>query len=463
MKYQDFIASKHLKLLDSGFDCPDSWMPGLLKDWQSEIVLWAIRKGRAAMFEECGLGKTAQQLAWASAVHRKTGGDVLILAPLAVSQQTVSEGIKFDVHVNLARTADDLRPGINIANYERLHHFDASFFAGVVLDESSILKSLNGKTKTRLVESFSHTPYRLCCTATPAPNDYIELGNHAEFLGIMSTSEMLARWFVNDGFESGKWRLKGHAHSAFWEWVSSWAVCVSKPSDVGEYSDDGFILPELETIEHQIRVDGSDFANGMLIKMHRTSASDIKREMRHTIAARVSKAADVVKTQNGEPCVIWCELNDESTALCRAIPGAVEITGGMDTDRKESILMQFSTGEIQCLITKPRIAGFGLNWQHCRNIIFVGCSYSFEARYQAVRRCWRFGQTKKVFDHVILAGSESKIFDVVKEKERKFLHMRDKMSGGFMKASDTINGQAGMVKYRGKESKLPSFLQSRCA
>ena len=459
--YRNFIKGKHKTIQDSGFSVPASWLSPFLADWQAVLVEWALRKGRAALFEECGMGKTLQQLAWADAVCRYTNGNVLILAPLAVARQTVAEGAKFGIEVNYARDAGQVRPGITVTNYERMHLFDSSGFAGVALDESSILKALYGKTKTRLVDAFSRTPYRLCCTATPAPNDYVELGNHVEFLGIMSTMEMLSRWFINDGFESGKWRLKRHAADDFWDWASTWAISAYTPSDVGEYDDSGFVLPERRVFEHHVAVENEYCSNGMLINMHRGSASHIKKEMRNSIGARVERAAGLVGDMDGDDCVVWCELNEESTALCRAIPGAREITGSMDLDRKEALLDAFSSGDLAVLVTKPRIAGFGLNWQHCRNMIFVGCSYSFEARYQAVRRCWRFGQTRTVHDHVVMAGREAMIFAAVKEKERKFMDMRSNLAGAFRRAAYSISGKGAMRTYQGSEISLPRFLHGR--
>ena len=460
MDYRQFIASKFLKVPPCGFHADDRMIPSKLFDWQKEIVRWATSRGRAAIFAACGLGKTAMQLAWAEQVVNHTNKPVIIMAPLAVSQQTVAEGCKFGIDVKSIRGMGSVTdPAIYIINYEMLAHVNPDLFGGVVLDESSILKALIGKTKMRLIETFQSVPYRLCCTATPAPNDHAELGNHAEFLGIMRTPEMLSTWFVNDGFQVGHWRLKGHAVESFWQWVSSWAVSLNKPSDIGDFSDDGFILPELNTVKHKIPVDETDFANGLLIKTSASSASTIKRDMRKTLALRVAKAAEICTKQDG-PCIVWCELNDESTALVRSIPGAVEITGSMKPEEKERRMIDFTNGKIKTLVTKPKIAGFGMNWQHCNNMIFVGCSYSFEARYQAIRRCWRFGQTKPVNDNVILAGQESKIFDAVAEKERKYMEMERSMSGTFGQYNDITNTTIAKEVYAGKEAVItPAFLR----
>lgn len=459
MDYVEFIAKKHIRQRSVGFVADESKIPEKLFDWQREIVKWATNKGRAAIFASCGMGKTAMQLSWARQVTSHTRMPVLILAPLAVNEQTANEGMFFGIEAESIRSMDEVKNnGIYIMNYEMISHITPDIFGGIVLDESSILKALTGKTKTALTDMFSSTPYRLCCTATPAPNDHAELGNHAEFLGVMRTPEMLSTWFVNDGFESGKWRLKGHAKEDFWEWVSSWAVCVNKPSDIGDYDDSQYKLPELVTVRHDIKVDETDFENGALIRMKKSSASTIKKDMRKTMDARIKEAASIVKSLDGKPCIVWCELNDESRNLVDAIPGAVEITGSMKPEEKSKRMMQFTNGEISTLITKPKIAGFGMNWQHCNNMIFVGCSYSFEARYQAIRRCWRFGQKNTVYDHVILAGQESKIFDVIAEKERKYIEMEKSMSGSFTK--NARQTKVAKAAYNGKNNIIiPDFLK----
>lgn len=459
MEYRDFIAKKHIRQSSVGFTAYDDAIPVGLFDWQREIVKWATYKGRAAIFASCGMGKTAMQLSWADQVVMHTNRPVLILAPLAVNEQTEKEGEKFGIKARSIRSMSDMDgPGIYIINYEMISHVSPELFGGVVLDESSILKAFSGKMKMALIDMFSATPYRLCCTATPAPNEYTELGNHAEFLGVMRGAEMRSTWFVNDGFEVGKWRLKRHGEDDFWEWVASWAVCVNKPSDIGEYDDSQYQLPELITIRHDIKVDETDFENGMLVRVQKSSASTIKKDMRKTMDARVKEAASIVKFLNGEPVIIWCELNDESEMLTKSIPGAVEITGSMKPEEKSKRMMEFTNGEIKVLVTKPKIAGFGMNWQHCHNIIFVGCSYSFEARYQAIRRCWRFGQKNKVYDHVILAGQESKIFDAVAEKERKYIEMEKSMANSFTK--NAIQTRIAKAKYHGENSIIiPDFLK----
>lgn len=460
MDYQKFIESKHIRQSSVGFSANESHIPNTLFDWQKEVVKWATEKGRAAIFAACGLGKTAMQLSWAQQVAYHTNKSVLILAPLAVNEQTEKEGEKFNIEARSIRSMADITgKGIYIINYEMIDHVNPDLFGGIVLDESSILKSLMGKTKMRLIDMFSQTPYRLCCTATPAPNDHTELGNHAEFLGVMRNQEMLSTWFINDGFETGKWRLKNHGVADFWNWVASWAVCINKPSDIGDYDDSQYKLPDLITCPHKINFQETDFENGNLIKINNSSAISIKREMRKTMDLRVEQAKSIVKSLNGESVIIWCELNDESTMLTKSIDGAVEITGSMDSKEKSNRMIAFTNGEIKTLVTKPKIAGFGMNWQHCHNMIFVGCSFSFEARYQAIRRCWRFGQKHPVYDHVILAGQEAKIFDAVSRKERKYIEMEQNMSNSFTK--NILQTKQAKTKYAGNKSIIiPAFLGS---
>ncbi len=413
--YFDFINRKHKVHEDTGFTCRE--LPAALRDWQADVVAWALRKGRAAMFEDCGLGKTLQQLAWADAVHRHTNGDVLILAPLAVAPQTVAEGAKFGIPVAMAREARDIRPGVNVVNYERLHLFDPGRFTGVVLDESSILKAFMGRTKRALVDAFNCTPYRLCCTATPAPNDVVELGNHAEFLGVMDPGDMLTRFFINDTSTANKLRLKKHAVRPFWEWVSSWAICMTSPADLG-YPADGYELPPIHLRKHVVAAPEHDFSNGKLMAEHSYSATDMHREMRETLKARAAVAAGICRDEHGgEPVIAWCNTNDEAEGVVRQVPGAREVRGNMRPELKEELLTAFTRGELRALVTKPSIAGFGLNWQHCRASVSVGLSYSFEQRYQALRRIWRFGQTREVFDHVCMGPGEAKIFDSVMAKQ----------------------------------------------
>lgn len=416
MNYHDFLASKRIEAQPAGFHADRDALNPALFEWQRDIVVWALARGRAALFEDCGLGKTPQQLVWAHEVCRHTGGNVLILAPLAVSQQTVREGQKFGIHVTACRSQADVRAGINITNYEMLSHFDVSQFAGVVLDESSILKDFGAKTCQGIIDLFAGTPYRLACTATPAPNDVTELANHAHFLGIMPRPQMLSMWFVHDSGKTQDWRLKGHAENAFWKWMCSWAVMIHRPSDLG-YDDGGFALPALSTETHVIKTHTPIEQRETLFEMEALTLNEQRRARRETLPARVAAAADLVNADD-QPWVVWCDLNDESTALRQGIPGAVEVRGSNTNEEKEQAMLDFAAGHIRVLVTKPGIAGHGLNWQHCARMVFCGLSHSYERRYQAIRRCWRFGQTRPVEVHDVLAHTETAILRNLERKEQ---------------------------------------------
>lgn len=413
--YESFIQSKQIKAQTSGFVVDRASLHPTLFDFQRDIVRWALRRGRAAIFAGTGLGKTRMQIEWAMNVHRLTDGDVLMLAPLAVSAQTVREASSLGCEITICRSQDDVRPGLNITNYEMLHKFEPAKFKGVVLDESSILKSFTGKIRTELIESFALTPYRLACTATPAPNDYMEIGNHAEFLGVMSRAEMLSMFFVHDGGETQKWRLKGHAEDVFWKWVANWGVMLEKPSDLG-YPDDGYILPPLSITDHVIEVEG-DPANTL---------SERQKARRETVAERVAACAEIVNGTD-KPFLVWCDLNVESEMLSAAIPGAVEVKGSDKPSHKEQAMLDFAAGKIRVLVTKPSIAGFGMNWQQCADMAFVGLSDSFEQVFQAIRRCYRFGQTKPVNVHMITSSREGATAENIKRKEVDFKRMVSEM------------------------------------
>lgn len=409
MNYESFLAEKAITAPVVGLtEIPD--LSPHLFPFQRDIVTWALKRGRAAIFADCGMGKTLMQLEWA----RHIPGDVLILAPLAVAKQTVHEGEKFGITVRYCRSQAQVQPGITIANYEMLEHFDPEKFTGIVLDESSILKSYDGKTRTLIINSFERTPFRLACTATPAPNDYMELGNHSEFLSIMSRVEMLSMFFVHDGGETQVWRLKGHAQDDFWRWLASWSVMIRKPSDLG-YPDDGFALPECVMHEHVLRLERA--TAGQLFPMEAITLQERIGARRDSITERVAECSALVNASN-EPWVIWCNLNTESAALTKAIPDAVEVKGSDSVEHKERALTAFSEGTARVIVTKPSIAGFGLNWQHCANVAFVGLSDSWEQFYQAVRRCWRFGQENTVNVHLIVSDAEGAVLKNIKEKER---------------------------------------------
>ncbi len=418
MGYKEFLHGKRISMECSGFDIDESAITPQLFDFQRDIVRWAVKKGKSAVFAGTGLGKTLMQLEWARHVHNRNNKQVLILAPLAVASQTVKEGAKFGIDVTLCRSQEDVRTGINITNYDMLHKFDASTFDGVVLDESSILKSFTGKVRNQIIESFAATPYKLACTATPAPNDHMELGNHAEFMGVMSRSEMLAMFFVHDGGNTSQWRLKGHSVGAFWEWVSSWAVMLTNPSDLG-YENNGFDLLPLEV--NPIVVDKT----GYRVKEAQT-LTERRDARRNSLDKRVAAAVGLVADSH-ENWIIWCDLNSESEAITKAIDGAVEIRGSHDREYKTEKMTAFANGEIDVLVTKPSIAGFGMNFQVCHNMAFVGLSDSFEAYYQAVRRCWRFGQKDQVNVYVITSEAEGAVVKNINRKERDFKAMQQGM------------------------------------
>lgn len=424
MNYQEFIKSKCIRAQSTGFDCKD--ISPKLFDFQRDIVRWALKKGKAAIFCGTGLGKTPMQLSWAKCVVDHTHGNVLILAPLAVAKQTHIEGKKFDVSVTVCRSQSDVQPGVNITNYEMLHNFDASQFIGIVLDESSILKSFEGKIRNEIIKTFQYTPYKLACTATPAPNDHMELGNHAEFLGVVSRTEMLSMFFVHDGGETSKWRLKGHAVQSFWEWVASWAVMMSKPSDLG-YENGMFDLPPLNIHQITVKPEGSAFRG------EAKTLQDRRRARSDSIDYRVAECAKIVNADN-DPWLVWCDLNAESDALTKALNEGTEIAGRHDKEYKEEKMLGFASGEVKRLVSKPSICGFGMNWQHCHKIAFVGLSDSFEQYFQAVRRCWRFGQTQPVDVYVITSIAEGAVVKNIKRKELEF----ESMLTGMISATQEI-------------------------
>lgn len=426
MNYEDFVARKLETVAPSGLSQPFC-LPDSLFPMQRDLVGWGLRRGRSAIFADTGLGKSRMQIAWADEVVRRTGGNVMILAPLAVAAQTVREGADIDVHITHCREPEDVRPGINITNYDRIHKFDCSQFVGVVLDESSCIKHHTSRTFDQLVIAFANTPYRLCATATPAPNDWTELGTHAEFLGVCTRSEMLAEFFVHDGGDTQTWRIKGHARHLFWRWVSQWGACVRKPSDLG-YDDSAYRLPALHETEHMVSVDESNLvSDGMLFALEASSLMERRAARKESMDARVKACADLVNASS-EPWVIWGEYNAETEALVRLIEGAVEIAGPDKPDVKEQRLADFADGRLRVLVTKPSIAGWGLNWQHCAHMAFVGVSDSFEAYYQAVRRCYRFGQKREVHVHLFSSQLEGAVLANLRRKQGDAIAMGEALA-----------------------------------
>lgn len=423
--YSDFLGSKHYRHEAHGLPTRPDDLPGFLFPFQRDLVAFALTKGRAALFADTGLGKSRMQLAWADEVARNTGGRVLILAPLAVAGQTVREGQSIGIPVHYTRSGDDLAPGINITNYEMLEHFDTAAFSGVVLDESGILKSFNGKTRNALIDGFQGTPYRLACTATPAPNDYTEIGNHSEFLGVLNRVEMLATFFMHDGGDTGVWRIKGHAEAEFWKWVSTWAVAVRRPSDLG-YEDAGYILPPLTISKHKIAVE-READDGMLFAMPARGLNDQRGALRDSLEARCAEVAGWVAAEPDEIWLIWCELNAEGDRLEKMIPGAVQIQGSDTREFKEKTLLDFAEGRVKVLISKVGIAGFGLNFQVCARMGFAQVTHSFEQTYQAIRRCYRFGQTRPVHVHMAYGHLEALVVENLERKEREAQAMTAQM------------------------------------
>ena len=440
MEYDQFVASKRRAEIATGH-APAALNEHLF-DFQHTIVSWAVRRGRAAIFADTGLGKTLMQLAWADEVASHTGNPVLILAPLAVSEQTIEQGSTFGIHIERFTGADVFGPHVYITNYERMDSVDFTQFAGLVLDESSILKSHDGKTRTRIIQAAQGVPYRLSCTATPSPNDFEELGNQCEFLGVMTRTEMLATYFVNDTGDTGTWRLKGWGASKFWEWMGTWAVVLRNPSDIG-FDGSRYELPALKYHEHVVQTEplGDD-----LFSRPAMGLAERRKAQRDSIEARCNALADVVNADPSEPWLIWCHLNDEADLLTQLIPGAVNVQGSDHPETKAKNLLGFAHGEIRVLISKPKIAGFGMNWQHCARMAFVGLDDSFEKFYQAVRRCYRFGQKRSVIVHIFTAENEGQILENIRRKEKDhhsmsanmIEHMKDIMN-------TTLSGQVNIV------------------
>lgn len=438
--YSEFLASKRRAVQQVGFEVsideildviPKLWL------WQAYVVQWALKTGRSAIFADCGLGKTLMQLAWSYFVHKHTGKPVLILCPWAVAQQTLAEAVRFGIPCPavVAESEFDIASdcGTAITNYQKLHLFNASYFGGVVLDESSILKNYTGATKQLLVETFRFMKFKLCCTATAAPNDLLELGNHAEFLGVMPSNEMIARWFINDSMKCGHYRLRRHGEEDFWRWVSSWAICISRPSDLGEqFSDEGYILPELRVIEHVV-ADENEGSMSSWSSSSSVSATNHHAEKRASLKERCETAAKLAKSNN-EHWALWCTTDYEADFLLKCLGvkgdglddfgGIVEVRGSHSAKVKEERLKSFGPGRSRVIITKPDIGGYGMNWQHCHNTACFA-SFSYEDWYQLVRRFLRFGQLSPfVACHMIFSENERSVVKTMKEKEDGHRNMK---------------------------------------
>ncbi len=507
MSYEAFIASKHKRAESHGFEIDESYFPAEhFKPFQRAACRFAVRRGRSALFAGTGLGKTRMQLGVAKAWLLHGGiGRVLILAPLGVTRQTVGEGKKIGIDVNLCRSQADVRDGINITNYEMLHAFDAASFGGVVLDESSILKSFMGATKRKLCDAFAATKYRLCCTATPSPNDHLEIGNQADFLGIMPANQMISRWFINNTMEAGDYRLKHHAAADFWKWVASWALCINKPSDIG-FDDDGYDLPTMTINNHVVDSSGLEPEAGMLFHMPELSATNIHKELRSTSAIRAENVAGRVNSGTDHH-IVWCHTDYDADELTKRIPEAIEVRGSHSPKHKEMAALWFTgqlciceasaavtdgvtlqkrfesfcakrspveidaqdfSGPCSCghrggrriLVSKSAIFGYGLNFQHCNRADFVGLSYSFESFYQAVRRIYRFGQLREVEINVVCSEGELALLETIQRKESQHVEMFRSMATA-MKDSMLENlGLKQLTEYQpGKPMQLPAWMR----
>lgn len=439
VSYADFVQQKLTRVPPTGLAVIPTLNPTLFPH-QRDLVTWALRRGRCAVFADTGLGKSAVQLEWARCVALATGGRVLILAPLAVGSQTVREAERMGIAAKQVKYASDIDaedcPQIVITNYDRVHHFEdavaSGAFVAVVCDESSVIKNSSSKTFETLTAMFAHVAFRLCATATPSPNDYTELGTHAEFLGICTKEEMLAEYFCHDGGETQTWRLKGHARTAFWRWVAGWAALIRKPSDFG-YDDTGYILPPLVMHQHTIPADHSlatenEAGQSLLFAEPARTLTDRRRVRKATLMPRVQALVDVVNAEPNEPWLIWCELNAEADAIADALTACVEIRGNDDSIVKEQRLIAFSRGECRILLSKPSICGWGLNFQHCARMCFVGVKDSYESTYQAIRRSWRFGQKREVHVHVFASELEGEVVKNLERKERDALAMAEALS-----------------------------------
>ena len=430
MEYNEFLKTKEYSYQNTGFDIEDSELNDNLFPFQKKIVQWALKKGKCALFLDTGLGKTICQLSFADAVCKHENGKALILAPLAVSKQTKQEGEKFGINVNICRKQEDAKDGINITNYEMLQHFNPDEFCCVVLDESSILKSFMGKVSSDIIDTFRFTKYKLACTATPSPNDYQELGTHSDFLNIMSRSEMLATFFINDAKE-GQWRMKKHAEQKFWEWLATWAMVVKNPSDIG-YPDERYNLPKLNI--HNVIVD-SEIERGSLLPQLAQTLQERRQARKDSMQDRVDKVGELIKDMDS--CLVWVDFNDESE-LIRKTFDIVEVKGADSDEHKETSMLGFADGSIKYLVSKPSICGFGMNFQKCHNMIFCGLSDSYEKFYQAIRRCYRFGQTEEVNVYVIISQKEMSVLNNIKRKQEQHERMSKNMID---KTSDILKNE----------------------
>lgn len=453
-EYAAFLAAKTPRVQSVGFEPAPITAP--LFDFQKAATEVCIRRGRGALFLDTGMGKTICELEFAAQCAAKSDGPALILTPLAVARQIEAEALRFGYGAKVIRDQSEAWGLINICNYDRLERLDPSWYSCIVLDESSILKNFTGKTTRALTESFTNTPYRLCATATPAPNDFMEFGTHSEFLGIMPQADMLIRWFINDTANTGTWRLKGHAETAFWDWMASWAVMAETPEDLG-FDGSRFVLPPMEVIRHRAIGDVRPAAGSLFLDdVSATNMHDLKRQ---TANARADKVRELVEAEPGHSWVVWCDTDYEADALAKRLPSAVEVRGSHTPEKKEAGLGAFATREARIIVTKPSVAGQGLNWQHAARMAFVGRTFSYESWYQAVRRCWRFGQTQPVHVHLIVAEGEDQIGRVIDRKADGHAAMKSAMR----EASRRNMGRESAVKVAYNpthQGRLPAWLDA---
>lgn len=439
--YYELLEQKKQSRIESGFNVSDDELSVHLFPFQKYCVKRALAVGRFAMFEDCGLGKTIQQLEWSQRVAEHTNRPIIILAPLAVVGQTIQEGVKFGYKVNeINDNTEIVGDGIYITNYDNMDNVDADAFVGVVIDESSILKNFTGKTRTELINKFMNTPYKLCCTATPSPNDTTELCNHAEFLNVMSRSEMLAMYFVHDGGSTSDWRLKGHAKEPFWDFVSTWAVMLNKPSDIS-FEDTGYVLPNLNIMEEIVETPKRD--NGKLFNDTSVNATDFHKELRATCQLRLDRVVDIVNSKPDDNFIIWIGHDDEGKYLRERIPDAVEVKGSDKKEYKKEKLLGFGRGDFRILITKLKIAQFGLNYQNCHNQIYASLDFSFESTYQGIRRSYRFGQTDEVNIYIVIADTMGNVKESFEKKQSAFIEMQSAMTKAMCR---NINNQIKLSK-----------------
>jgi len=452
-EYRSFIASRAGVARTYGFDPKP--INASAKAHQVTALEFALNAGKSAAFLDTGLGKSFIELEFARQCADETGKPSLILTPLAVAGQMIREGVKFGINARQIKEQHEVGAGVMVANYERLPKLDPASFGAIILDESSILKSFAGRTRNMLMDAFKDTPYKLAATATPSPNDHTELGNHAEFLGVMRQQEMLSKWFINDtSTASQDWRLKGHAVESFWSWVASWSRCATLPSDLGG-DDTGYVLPDVLRTLHTVEADRTQDTQGLLFRIPELSATSFHAEKRLTLKHRCELAAELAT--HDKPVTVWCETNDESATLAKMIPGAMEVRGDMTAEEKERRLLGFVDGDFRAMVTKPKLAGFGMNFQHCAHAVFASISFSYEQHYQAVRRSHRFGQTSRVINDIVISDTEGAIWSAIHGKSEKHEEMKRRMSDAMRRAQGTTHTR---VKYeRPLELAFPEWIR----